>query len=279
MTLIAFLQVFASFIIGGGFIATLSLVAEKTNERIAGIILMFPTTIVLGFFFLGVTTSAGKVAEVIPATLIPLGIVVFSSLIYIHVAKFYERYKLSASKQVIATFITAAAIWFVLAAPFAIYRFHNLGTGICGYFILTSATHYFLNRDKAIAIMPRPAYTRKQVLFRAVFIGGIIALVVLLGKTTGPFWGGIFTMFPAATFAGLMILHFYYEPKQLFFFMQRAPLGSLTLFVYAITAMLAFPKWGVGGGTGIAYGISMLFSFALIWVQHRIGRKKLNTLS
>ena len=83
MRTILLVQLIVSFLVGGSLITILSLIAEKTNQHIAGIVMMFPTTLVLGFFFLGLTTNAENVSTVIPATLIPLGIVIFSSVIYI----------------------------------------------------------------------------------------------------------------------------------------------------------------------------------------------------
>jgi len=47
------IQLIISFIVGGGFVALLTIVAEKVNQRIAGIILTFPITAGLALFFLG----------------------------------------------------------------------------------------------------------------------------------------------------------------------------------------------------------------------------------
>lgn len=270
MTTTLFLQILFSFILGGGLITFLSLVAEKANEKIAGIILMFPSTIVLGFFFLGITTSAEKVASIIPATIIPLGIVVFSSVIYIHTAQFYSNYIPTKIKQIVATFITSSLLWFVLTSPFAIWKFKNLVIGVIGYFFLALIAHYILNRKKNMKPILKPVYSRAQILLRALFMGTIISIVVLLGKTLNLFWGGIFTMFPAATFASLIILHFYYDPNQLFFFMRKAPIGSLSLFIYALSVMMLYPLIGIVFGTIAAYTICLLFSILLIKYQQKL---------
>ena len=58
MTSVLLAQVLVSFFVGGSLITLLSLIAEKSNQHISGIIMMFPTTLVLGFFFLGLTTNA-----------------------------------------------------------------------------------------------------------------------------------------------------------------------------------------------------------------------------
>jgi len=51
------IQLITSFIVGGIVIAIISFVAEKANKKISGIILTFPTTMALGFFFLCWTLS------------------------------------------------------------------------------------------------------------------------------------------------------------------------------------------------------------------------------
>ena len=265
-----FIQLLVSFLVGGGLITLLSVIAEKTNEQTAGIIMIFPSTVVLGFFFLGIATSAAKVAEVVPATLIPLGIVILSSVIYIQLALLYTKVFASKVLQIVSTFISASIIWFLLAAPFAVWKLNNLPIGIIGYLVLISLAYYLLNRKQADSTLTKFKYTKLQIAFRAAFIGSIIAFVVLLGKTLNPFWGGIFTMYPAATLAILVVLHFYYQPENLFYFFKKAPIGSLSIFVYCITVMLLFPPLGVVLGTLAAYIICLLFTLLLIKWQQKI---------
>ncbi|WP_156957509.1 hypothetical protein [Hippea jasoniae] len=82
------LHTFISFFAGGIFITFLTLIAEKSSEKTAGIILMFPSTLMLGFFFLGWTTSSQTVSKIAPSTLIPLGVGISASTIYIYVSIF-----------------------------------------------------------------------------------------------------------------------------------------------------------------------------------------------
>ncbi|KOY84810.1 hypothetical protein AD998_00385 [bacterium 336/3] len=264
MTTILLLQLLVSFFVGGSLITILSLIAEKTSQHISGIIMMFPTTLVLGFFFLGLTTNAKNVSMIIPATLIPLGIVIFSSVIYIYCSIFFANYIRSKIPQILCSLSISSIIWFVLVSPFAIYKFSNILISIVGFFIIITLTHFILKSKNHEFNLDRPNYTKTQIFIRAVFTGSIIAIVVFLGKTLNPFWGGIFTMFPAATFATLVILHFYYHPKQLFYFMKNAPLGSISLFIYTISVMLLFPKLDIWLGTLVSYCISLTFSLLLI---------------
>jgi len=261
------IQLFISFLVGGGFVTLLSFLAEKAKENIAGIIMMFPSTVVVGLFFLGVTTSAEQVAGIVPAILIPLGIVILSSVIYSYFARVFKRLTISKLYQVGLTFVCTSIVWFLLAAPFAVWKTDKLLVGLCGYLLLIGLAQVVLNRNTDRQAPARIVYSRLQILFRAVFIGTVIACVVFLGKVLNPFWGGIFVMYPAATLAALMIFHWYYEPEQLLYFFKKAPLGSLSICVYCLSVMFLFPKFGVGLGTGLSLTICMVFSLTLIKLQ------------
>src|SRR4051812_14956478 len=110
-----FIQLAASFIIGGIFIAAISFIAERVSDKVSGIIMMFPTTIVLGFFFMGIITSPDKVAQVIPATITPIGFIVFAAVLYVYIAEFISKIIVLKMLQVILTFAIASVLWFLMA--------------------------------------------------------------------------------------------------------------------------------------------------------------------
>lgn len=260
------IQLIASFIVGGGFIALLSFIAEKANKRIAGIILAFPTTNALGLFFLGWTLSPEAVAEVVPATLIPLGVSVLFATVYAYIAEYSTRIIKSKIWQIIVSFVLSIGLWFGLAIPITILKFNHLAVGVAGYALLILVAHFLLKRknyDKPVTL----TYTFGQKIGRAIFVGFIVFLVVLLGKILNPFWGGMFTMFPAAFSSLLMILHWCYGPKSLFPTLQKMPVGSFSIFAYAITTMFVFPKYGFILGTFFAYLMSLIVTLLLMKFQ------------
>ena len=157
-------------------------------------------------------------------------------------------------------------LWFALAIPVVILKINSLTIGVIGYAVLVLIAHVSLRRkdyQKPVSL----TYTLGQKIGRATFVGLIVFLVVLLGKILNPFWGGMFTMFPAAFSSLLMILHWYYDPKSLFPAMQKVAVGSLSLFAYAITTMLVFPKYGFIIGTLLAYLVSLVVALLLMRFQ------------
>lgn len=260
------IQLAVSFIVGGGVVALLSFIAEKANKKIAGIILAFPTTVALGFFFLGWTLSPEAVAGVVPATLIPLGLSVLFVAVYGYVAEQAAKFIKNKIWQISISFFVSIGFWFALAVPVVVLEINRLAIGVAGYTLFVLLAHLLLQRknyEKPVTL----TYTLGQKIGRAIFVGSIVFLGVLLGKVLSPFWGGMFAMFPAAFSSLLMILHWYYDPKSLFPTMQKVAIGSLSLFAYAITTMFAFPNYGLIIGTLFAYAGSLVVTLLLAKFQ------------
>lgn len=95
------------------------------------------------------------------------------------------------------------------------------------------------------------------------FAGFVIATVVFLGKTLGSFWGGIFSAFPAAVSSAFILIHFYYGPSTLFPTIQRLPIGTLVIAIFALSAMFFFPLVGFILGTLLSLIVSFIAAFLL----------------
>ena len=262
------IQLIVSFIIGGSFIALLSFIAEKVNKTIAGIILAFPSTVALGFFFMGWTISPEAVAKIVPSTLVPLGLSILFAAIYPYIAESVERFTKNKRSQIMISLSISIGVWFTLAIPIAVYKFNNLALGIIGYIILIILAHKILKRknyDKPVTL----TYTISQKISRASFVGFILFLVVLLSKILNPFWGGMFSMFPAAFTSVIIIIRWHYGIKNLYLMMQKAAIGSISLFTYAIVVMFVFPRFGFIIGTLLAYLASLVITLSLIKIQQK----------
>jgi hypothetical protein len=261
------IQVISSFFIGGISITLISMLAERMSEKIAGVIMMFPTTAALGFLFLGITTSHTHVAAIVPAALVPLGVVVLSSYIYISFANFYHRHFPHRFTSMLLSFSSTSIIWLLIVIPYAWQKIYDLKWGIAGYLILVALTTWFYSKKSTVTVTQKNSYSKKAILLRSAFVGTIISLVVITGKLINPYWAGIVTMYPAATMATLIILHFYYQPSQLYHFFRRAPLGSLSVFSYCIAITWLYPRAGLLIGTIGAYLISAVVSAVLITIS------------
>ena len=183
------------------------------------------------------------IAKIVPNSLIPLGFTVLFVSVYPHVAKFIEARINHKLLQVLSSFLISIFGWFLFTIPIVFYQINNLAFGILGYFILTIIAHTLLKKQSNNELSPL-IYTKKQKIFRSIFMGLIVFLSVLLTKILNPFWGGLFAMFPAAFSSTVIILHWYYGAEKIFPIIQKSALGSLALFTYAIVSMIFFPKFG-----------------------------------
>jgi uncharacterized membrane protein (GlpM family) len=256
------IQLIISFFVGGGLIALLTFLAERSGSRVSGIIISFPSTVLLGFFFLAWTQTPEEVAKLIPATMIPLGISILFPVFYVYIANLGAIFIKNRFSLVLFTLCLSVGAWLLLSFPMAFHKMSNLFYGIIGYLILAAIGHFFLNRRKE----KNPTthlYSVWQITGRAAFVGFLIAMIVFVGEMVNPFWGGVLAMFPAALSSSMMVIHWYYGPKNLFPIVRKVPLGSLSIFVYAIIVMLIFPHTGFIWGTLIAFVASLITSFLL----------------
>jgi hypothetical protein len=262
MDMLFIIQLVTSFFVGGVFIVLLVTLAERAPKRIAGVIIMFPSTIVLGFFFLAWVLSPGAVAEAAPVAILSTAVNFVFFLGYPFAGNFFARKTESRILQIILGFAVTMLPWFLLVSLIARNKPTNVPFVLFVFAAVVAVSHFILKKntaEKPIAI----SYTAPQTVSRAVFAGVIIALVVFLGKTLGPFWGSIFSAFPAAVSSTFILIHWHYGPSALFPTILRLPLGALLIPVFALSAMLFFPLVGFILGTLLSLAVSLATSFLL----------------
>ena len=266
MNRLFFVQIATSFIVGGAGVAFLSFIAERASSRTAGIVLAFPSTGALSYFFLAWALSPEAVATVVPATFIPLGLTAMFPVFYTYSAQTIASRITKKGYQVLISFLLSTTCWLALALPVALFKFSDFSLGMIGYILLVLIADFLLHR-RMHTKAPALTYTTGQKIGRAAFVGLIIATVLVLGKTLDVVWGGIFAMFPAAFSSSLMLLHWYYDSKSVSAAAQNAPIGSLSICVYSIAVMIVFPRFGFIVGTVLAYCASLLTTLILLKIQ------------
>lgn len=255
MDKIFLLQVVVSFLFGGAFVAFLTFWAEKSTARVAGIIISVPSTIAIGYLFMGLTVSAEAVAKVAPMVPMGSGILMIFTMVYLYMSKI----PLKKSYSVALCTVSSLFVWFLLALPMAIYKFDKIWISILVYIVCLALGFQFLTIRVKLKAYHKPlVYTIWEKVFRSVFAGGIIALIVVLSKTFGPFWGGVFTVFPAVFLSSMIVFHIRYDSDFLFRIWKNSPIGSLVFVSFAIASIYTFPAFGVIGGLIGSYFVSFL---------------------
>jgi hypothetical protein len=260
MTSLFHFQLILSFIIGGAVIATLSFIAEKTPKHIAGVILSLPSTVVISFMFIAWTTSPQAIGDIVPGTMITGSTVMLFAITYVYLAKI----KLQKIYSMPIAIVESLSVWAIFSLPFAIIKFDNLPLSIIIYIIVITISFYILTvRNNCKTNVPTRSYSIMQKIGRAVFAGSVITLAVYLSKTVHPFWGGIFSGFPAVYTSTFIIMHWYYGPDMLQKITKAVPKGSLVYVPYILISGFSFPTFGIWLGSLVAYLGSIIVFFII----------------
>ena len=254
------IQVFISFFVGGLFIALQTFFGERVPLRWRGVVLTIPTTLALGLFFIGLTKTPVDVAQavtIIPAALGPDYLFVLSFA-------FFSQFNLMAG------FVASFSVWIVSSGLLLYFPPVDLITSILFYGAPSVLIAYLLvsQLQQTTTIIPVPM-TWKRITVRSLIGGSVVALIVILSKTLGNNWGGLFSTFPAAFSATFLIYYFVHGKKiipsvakSLFF-----P-GAIGFTLYAVIAGLTIPKFGIWAGTLISYIVTIPFYY--FYTQLRI---------
>lgn len=254
------LQLTLSFIIGGIAIALLSYIAEKVPKRLAGVVLPLPSTVAISYLFIAIVLSPEVIRDIAPATIMATGVIVLFVLAYLYLARLPKK----KSHSMLLAGVGSLTLWFLGSIPLALYEFSHLGYALLGYGMCTIIGYVLLTKRVAVVDIPTSnTYTKTALATRALIGGCVISLAVLLSKVVGPFWGGIFSGFPAVFTSTLLILHFYHTPAFLARTFHNIPLGLTVSLVFPLSAAYAFPAFGTLGGFILSYAASVVTAIVI----------------
>lgn len=255
-------QVIVSFFAGGLLIGLQTLIAERVPLRWRGIVLTVPTTMALGFFFIALTKTPEDIVEV--ARFVPAALM--ADYVFVLVFAFLAKYGLGIS------LVGSYSSWALFAYPIVSYPPQTFTVSTFVYALpIIIVCYLFVRRlPQETAITPVPMNS-KHVVIRSLIGGSVVVCVVILSKTLGNVWGGLFSAFPAAFTATLAIYYSVHGrsiipsvAKALFF-----P-GAVGFILYALVASITFPRVGMWWGTLAAYIVVLTF----YWLSEIVQRHR-----
>lgn len=239
------LQLLISFLLGGLFIALQSLIAERVHGFWRNVVLTIPSTMALGFFFIGLIKTPQDVVQA--SLMVPAGL----GPDYIFVMFF----ALLARFNFYISLIGSLLVWAISGFILILYPPASYMLSIFLYCAPIIAITYFvvkkLPQTHDLKSFPM---TGRNIFIRAMIGGSVIFLVVLLAKTLGNIWGGLFTVFPAS-YTATFSIYYHMQGK------HSIPTVAKTLFfpgipgfiIYGWIAAETFPLYGIWLGTLFAY--------------------------
>lgn len=259
------LNVFLAFLIGGVWIAVVTIIADRFGSKMGGFIAGLPLTIVVALFFIGLVQGPQAASQA--TTVFPL-IYSFTGLFLVSFA-FLTKYK-----NFTFALIGSLAVWFILSALVVFFKIDNFVYSLIVGIPILLLCYFILQKKMQLRSMGKIKinYSKLQIVFRALFGGLVIAFAVLASKLGGPIFGGIFSGFPAVFVSTLVIG---YRSRGIEFVrpMTKSMLvsGMITVVAYAIAVRYLYISNGLIIGTLLAFIISMICAY---FTYHFV-RKKL----
>jgi CubicO group peptidase (beta-lactamase class C family) len=192
------LRLALSFLIGGLWITAASVLAERMGSKIGGVIGGLPSTVVVAFGFIGWTQGAQQLYDA--TTAFPLAFAVNA---------FYMVAFAAFSPRGLGAGIGAAlTVWFLTEALILWLGVNNILVSMALWGVALVSAYLALERWLKVRSHERVRirYTARQMLGRAAFAGGIVALAVLGSRVGGPIWGSVFAAFPALYTSTLILV-------------------------------------------------------------------------
>ncbi|MBI5159689.1 DUF3147 family protein [Candidatus Micrarchaeota archaeon] len=249
-----------SFVLGGFAVSAQTLLAERFGSRLGGMLVALPSTSLVSFFFIGWAHSpefAAQAASFAPAS--SVACIVFILLFV----------RLSEKLGAIVSLFCSLVAWLALSLGFIAFGFVDPVLAHALFFTCFFVALFLLRKvgeEKA-----RFRFSFKQLLFRAVFAGAVIAFAVFVSKSGGPLLGGAFAMFPAAFSSSILILARSSGLKFARAASKGMFAGLVPLVFFALAVSFAYPALGLYAGTVASYFVALVVAV----IVYKTGESKI----
>jgi hypothetical protein len=241
-------------------VVLLSLIAEWSGPRMAGIVSGYPLGAAISLFFIGVEIGPAFAAESALFTAAGLAATVSFVAGYLLGLTLAEGRRRPTALTL--ALVPALAAYGLVAWVLSAIRINWVSAPLIAMASLVLAGRIFRRiPDAAIrrTIRLRPAVT----LLRAAFAAFIILVITAAAKAVGPEWAGLFAAFPITMLPLLAIIQFTYQPSHVRTVIKNVPRGLGSLLIYTLVVAITYADLGIAWGTALGYLAATLYLVAL----------------
>ncbi|MDP7285592.1 MAG: DUF3147 family protein [Dehalococcoidales bacterium] len=255
---IFFLKLALSFIVGGAWITLATVLAEKFGTKLGGVIAGLPSTTAIALFFIAWSQTPFFASEATTIMPVVMGINSLFVLVYSRLTRYSFWFSL----------ITALGIWFALSFGLVLIEFDNFILALVIFTVVLAFSYFILEKKSGITSVGKKdmTYTGWQLMSRGIFSGTMIALAVLMGKVSGPLWGGIFSIFPAVYVSIIYITHLAHGKSFSLATLKTAMIsGQVGVCIYVVTARYTYLYLDLFWGTFSPYLATLTCTLVLYY--------------
>lgn len=262
---------FIKLIITVLFVLFLSLLAEYTSPKIAGIISGLPTGTAIILFFYGLEQGPMFASESSIFNLV--GMLSMQIFIYLY-------YLISTKndwKNIILSSFIASTGYF--ATIFILRQFHfNIFTALFVSLISIPVFLYLFKPIKDSKIKNQVKLHWEILLVRSFVAFLVILFVTAIAQVVGPEWAGLFSAFPTTLFPLILIIHATYGKEHVHTIIKNVPKGQLGMVIYVTSVFITYPLLGIYLGTIISYSLVILYLLLLLLIlKPQLSKKNIIT--
>jgi len=239
-----------------GMVVGLSIIAERSGPRVAGILAGYPLGIALALFFIGYEISPEFAAR--SAVFTQAGLIANLCLTagYLLGQRLPGRWGLLAASVLgVTAFLLAGSLlqW----VPGLLSLQLALTTIAIAWFTLA------YRRLPEQAVLRRPM-TVAAMLVRGVIAAAIVVLVTALAHVLPERWAGLLAGFPFTMYPLLLLMHLGYGPAVVTTIIKHYPVGLGSLMVYAAVVALSYVPLGIYRGTALGFLVATIYLLAFV---------------
>ncbi|MFA5929820.1 MAG: hypothetical protein WC861_02970 [Candidatus Micrarchaeia archaeon] len=249
---IFYIKLLLSFLVGGAYIAFTIWLSERFGSKIGGIAIGLPTTTIISLIFIAWTSDLSAAVAAVP--IMPL----VTAACTLFVAAFVHFYGVGRNRAL----AIALLAWALLTFPFVLLGADNILLSLLVAAVFFAIAVSYLGKFPHRKL-PGIRLTKAEFLFRCIFAGAIVATAVLLSKTLGPVWGGLFAAFPAAYSSSLYLLSKKHGIGFTASVAASMPFGSIANVVFEVAFYCLALSLGLWGGLAAAYALSLVAAVLL----------------
>jgi len=266
------LDLAASFVVGGAWVALASVAAQRLGGTVGGFIAGLPATAVLAVFF--ITSSEGARHGFDVVSVFPLAISVN--------AVFLAAFAALSRKSFSAGLLAALGIWVLLQAVLLYWHPVQFGVVVAFGVALFLGSLLFVGRLDTPDPGTQPVrHGMGGIALRAASGGAIIVVAMLGSRLGGPILGSVLSAFPATVVATLIITDAS-AGRALTRVMARPMMisGVVNCMVFALVYRQVVLEMNVLGALAIAYAITLVSAAGTFWwlsISHRGHARAIHT--
>ena len=239
-----------------GMVVGLSLVAERSGPRVAGVLAGYPLGIALALFFIGYEIGPDFAAR--SAVYTQAGLI--SNLCL--TAGYLLGQRLPGRWGVVAASVLGITA-FLLAGSLLQWVPGLLSVQLALTASAIALFSFAYRRLPEQAVQRRPM-TLAAMLVRGVVAAAIVVLVTALAHVLPERWAGLLAGFPFTMYPLLVLMHLSYGPGMVTTIIKHYPVGLGSLMVYAAVVALSYAQLGIYPGTVLGFLVATVYLLTFV---------------